>query len=605
MPTRSLALLISLTLFVSLSAAGQSRGGGGGAGGHATTSSMVQPGTNAANAAALGTGNNLDTTIVRPNSADNEAKVEFRSQTILVQVPVVVTDKSGNHVHGLNKEDFHLLENGKPVNVSVFEEQTAENSPIAVPATKAGEFRNLTLDGPTPRNIVVVVLDTVNTPFLDQTYGRRALVKFLAQNVSSGQVLSLMIITSSGLKVVQGLTGNPDTLLQALKKVSGQIPALDNLSQEAQESAALGGTSGPGGAPEYPSAEDPVIGALDHFIEVGDAADAQFLQQNAIETTMNAFLGIANSLSGVPGRKSLIWATGSFPFNMDSPASVPGGYLSVLYERTMLALNEAQVSVYPVDVRGLVGNGNLGSARSNGSAKGLDGSRQITNRMWVQQAKFDTLNEFADMTGGKAFYNTNDVSGSYRRAAADGSSYYMLGYYLDTHNTKAGWRKLQVKVGRKDVEVRARTGFFVTNATMDPILTRSLDMKNALHSPIEGTGVPMTVQWLNTATAGDKVKATFLAQMAPGSLTFDSTRPDYINFDFAVLAFDKDGKEAAQSAQNFAKPVPEAQMASVRANGVGFRNALELSPGKYTVRFVVRDNLTGKVGSITAPLVVN
>jgi len=110
---------------------------------------------------------------------------------------------------------------------------------------------------------------------------------------------------------------------------------------------------------------------------------------------------------------------------------------------------------------------------------------------------------------------------------------------------------------------------------------------------------------LNTATAGDKVKATFLAQMAPGSLTFDSTRPDYINFDFAVLAFDKDGKEAAQSAQNFAKPVPEAQMASVRANGVGFRNALELSPGKYTVRFVVRDNLTGKVGSITAPLVVN
>ena len=86
------------------------------------------------------------------------------------------------------------------------------------------------------------------------------------------------------------------------------------------------------------------------------------VQENAIETTMNAFLGIAWSLSGVPGRKSLIWATGGFPFSMDSPSSVPGGYLSLLYERTMLALNEAQISVYPVDIRGLMNNSMLAKA---------------------------------------------------------------------------------------------------------------------------------------------------------------------------------------------------------------------------------------------------
>jgi hypothetical protein len=72
------------------------------------------------------------------------------------------------------------------------------------------------------------------------------------------------------------------------------------------------------------------------------------------------------------------------------------------------------------------------------------------------------------------------------------------------------------------------------------------------------------------------------------------------------MAFgDKDGKEVASAAVNFAKPVPESQIASVRANGLNFRNALELGPGKYTVRFVVRDNVTGKVGSVTAPLTVN
>jgi hypothetical protein len=349
---------------------------------------------------------------------------------------------------------------------------------------------------------------------------------------------------------------------------------------------------------------DPVA-AMDSFVEYGDAVEAQFRQSNAIETTMNGFLGIAWSLSGVPGRKSLIWATGGFPFAIDSPSTVPGGYLSQLYERTMLALNEAEVSVYPVDIRGLMNNSLFADASSTRVVTGLNASRALTNRGWLQQSKFDTLNDFADMTGGRAFYNTNDIAGSFQRAADDGSSYYLLGYYLDTHNNHPGWRSLKVKLGRKDVEVRARTGFFVTNATMNPMISRNSDMASALHSPIEGTGVPVTVQWVSLAADGDKKKATFMAHMPAGSLTFDPAGHDQLNFDFAALAYDKNGKEAGQAAQNFTRPIPADQLASVRANGVGFRNALELSPGQYTVRFVVRDNVTGKVGSVTAPLTVN
>jgi VWFA-related protein len=199
--------------------------------------------------------------------------------------------------------------------------------------------------------------------------------------------------------------------------------------------------------------------------------EAQFMQSNAIETTIDSFLGIAWSLSGVPGRKWLIWATGGFPFALDSPSTVPGGYLSLLYKRTMLALNDAQISIYPVDIRGLANSPSFVNGKSSGAFSGAAVSRQISNRMWLQQSKTDTLNDFADMTGGKAFYNTNDLAGSFNRAADDASSYYMLGYYLDTKNNKPGWRKLQVKVGKKDVEVRARNGFFVTNATMNPLLS--------------------------------------------------------------------------------------------------------------------------------------
>ena len=592
--TRRLPLLAVLVL-ISILASSQTKGGGGAR----STGSFVQPANDARNAAVLGKGENLDLS-VRPNSAADEPRVEFRTQTVLVQVPVVVNDKSGKHLHGLTKEDFTLLENGKPVSVAAFEELTANSTPFVLPAVAKGQFSNLTLEGPQPRNVVVVALDTVNTPFLDQAYGRRELIKFLAHNLNAGQVLSLMLITSHGLKVVQGLTGDPTRLMQALRKASGEISQLETVSTEAQADAATGDMP----STSFTPYADP-FAAIDSFVEYGDAVEAQFRQGNAIETTMNGFLGIALSLSGVPGRKSLIWATGGFPFSMDSPATVPGGYLSLLYERTMLALNQAQISVYPVDIRGLMNNSMFTEGNRSAPVTALNASRQLTNRMWLQQSKFDTLNDFADMTGGKAFYNTNDIAGSFQRAADDASSYYMLGYYLDTHNTKPGWRSLKVKVDKKDVDIRARTGFFVTNSTMNPLLSRNLDMSNALHSPIEGTGVPVTVQWLNVAATGDKKKAVFMAHMPAGSLSFDPAGRDQLNFDFAALAFDKDGKEAGQAALSFTKPVPQDQLASVRTNGLNFRNALELAPGQYTVRFVVRDNVTGKVGSVTAPLTVN
>jgi VWFA-related protein len=595
MPTSRLPLL-SLILLLPVLALGQGRGGGsrGGTGG-----SYVNGATDARNAAVLGRGGASDL-ILHPNSAEDESKVEFRTQTFLIQVPVVVTDKSGNHIHGLTKEQFTLLESGKAVNVANFEELTANNSVIAAPVAAPGQFRNLTLDGTQPRNIVVVALDTVNTPFLDQAYGRKELVKFLSHNLQTGQVLALMLITSHGLKVVEGLTGDPEHLMAALKKAGGEISRLETVSVDAQADAITGDMP----ITSFSPYADP-FSAIDSFVEYGDAMEAQFFQENAIETTMNAFLGISYSLSGIPGRKSLIWATGGFPFNIESPSSVPGGYLSLLYERTMLAMNEAEISVYPVDIRGLINNSVFASGSQSGSISGSIANRQTTNRGWLNQSKFDTLNDFAEMTGGKAFYNTNDVAGSFKRAADDGSSYYMLSYYLDTHSNKPGWRKLKVKVDKKDVEIRSRTGFFVTNSTMNPMLSRNLDMSNALHSPIEGTGVPVTVQWLSVAANGDKKKAVFLAQMPAGSLVFDPAGRDQLNFDFAALAYDKDGKEAGEAVKNFTKPIPQDQLAAVHANGVGFRNSLDLAPGKYTVRFVVRDNVTGKIGSVTAPLTVN
>lgn len=541
------------------------------------------------------------------STSSEEGRVEFRSSSILVQVPVIITDNHGNHIHGLDKSDFHIFENGTEQRVSVFEEVNTTASKIQAPTPHPGVFQNLTIAEDQPRNITVIALDTINTPYLDQAEGRRELVRYLANNIDTNQVLALMLMSSHGLNVVQGLTGDPAQLLQGLKKITGETPVMEGISSDAQADVASN---------DFPQTpinlqlhSSPEL-AMEQFIEHGDAIAASFQQTQAIEATLNGFMGIAWTLSGIPGRKSLIWATSGFPFILDSPDSVPGGQLSVLYERTMQALTEAQVSIYPVDVAGLVNtNLALDASRHPSPYVGqIPTQRQLNNFVWLQQSSTDTLESFAEMTGGRAFFNTNDLSSSFKRAADDSSSYYLLGYYLNEHNDHAGWRSLKVKVDKKDVEVRARQGFFVTNATLHMALTRTSDLQFALVSPIEGTGVPMAIKWAGVAGTGSSRKAAFVVNLPLSGLTLDSRAPNGLNFDFAVAAYPANGKDA-QPAGTFAKrfetSLSETQLASIRAKGVDFHYDLDLAPGKYAVRFVVRDNMTGKVGSVTAPLTVN
>jgi VWFA-related protein len=534
-----------------------------------------------------------DSTSSPLTATDLETKLKFRSESILVQVPVIVTQKNGSHIHGLTKNEIHVFEDGKERPISVFEEKIVSQSPLPDAAVKPGEFRNLVISDGEVRPVTIIALDTVNTPYLDQETGRKEVVRFLADSLNSGQLTSLMLMTREGLKIVQPLTGDPMRLVRVLKQVTGEQDALQGVNADTKFGIATGNISPP---PPITPFINPGQ-AMARFIDFGDTRSGTFVQQEAIETTLHSLQSVAWAFSGIPGRKSLIWATGGLPFEMYSPNSLPSGFLSILFQRTIQALAEAQISVYPVDVRGLP---SLFSVR--------DSPRSLSDRTWLQGASESTLDQFAEMTGGKAFYNTNDLASSLKRAADDAASYYLVGYYLDTRNRKAGWRTIKVRVDRSDSEVRARKGFFVTNATMKTELTRRSDISYALASPIDGTGVPITMKWLGVAGNGSAKKATFVVQMPPMGLAFDTAAQNHLDFDFAVAAYIANGqsaKPAVTLGKNFSPTLTEPQLVTVRAKGVGFNYDLDLSPGQYAVRLVVRDNVSGKIGSVTVPLTVN
>ena len=525
--------------------------------------------------------------------ADEGRGLEFKSQTTLVEVPVVVTDKSGGHIHNLTKADFKILEDAKEQRIASFEEITPASDPLMVHADAAGTFSNLHLEGQQPHSVTVIVLDMVNTPFLNQSNGRGQLIKYLADHLDSTQVLGLMVIGSQGLTVLSGLTTDPASLIAAMKKASGEVSAMEGFKVEAQAAAATGSEPSGllGGIPRGASPE----AVFARFLKV-DAVEATYQQGRSIETTLQAFLSLAWSLSGVPGRKSVVWLTGGFPFYLDSFTSVPGdGALRVLYERAMKALNDAQISIYPVDVRGLLSDpsyfANTGSGPSSDAAN------------FVQDSTVNSLKNFARMTGGHAYYGSNDLASAIKHAVDDSSSYYLLGYYLDTHNNKPGWRKLQVVVSRKDAEVGARAGFLVTNASVNPEVTHKADVEFALNSPFESTGIAVTEQWQGVSPDGSKRKIGFALQV-PATGLINEADKNRFDVEFVARATKK-GIIADTVGQTIKGTLPANALAKIKVDGIFYRNTFDLVPGEYQVRFVVRDNLSGRIGSVIVPLTVN
>jgi hypothetical protein len=165
---------------------------------------------------------------------------------------------------------------------------------------------------------------------------------------------------------------------------------------------------------------------------------------------------------------------------------------------------------------------------------------------------------------------------------------------------------LKVIVRRQDVQVCSRSGFLVTNTTMNPAVTRKTDIDYALLSPVESSGVPMTVKWLGASGDGTRKKIDYSLHIAPSGITLAGRDQDRFDIEFIAVAFTtKDNRVVANIENSMSGPVPLGQLSILRSNGMGFKNAMELPAGDYNVRFIIRDNSTGRLGIVNAPLTVN
>jgi VWFA-related protein len=545
--------------------------------------------------------------------------LKFSAHTEFVLVPTLVTDKSGSHITGLKKEDFRIFENGSERRVTFFEEVTSKPQRLSRPRN-LNEFSNGFDGSQSTRRLTVIVLDLINTPFLDQAHAREDLVKYLAESVDPHEPTALYTLSRNGTHVIHDFTTDPRVLVAALHKLKGDPYKMVDTQQDAAAmtkhdpfagaSPLAGGTEFDRISPDSKLVADEAQ-LLNALLEEALTSFRAFQERLAITATLDGMQQIAQALAGVPGRKAVIWASGAFPFTVSGTMQFapigpePLGDVMPLYERTWQSLNDAMIALYPVDVRGLqdmqvppVNRPTWHPISVNRATPPPDSAETDL------RATFDT---FAESTGGRAYYGSNDLEKGFREAVSDSSQYYMLGYYLDHSKTKPGWRKLSVKVKHQNLKLRFRSALFVANSAANPENARDGDIASALRSPLDFTALQFTAHWdtVKPSEQEGKKRVTYVVTLAPETAPVDTTDNNRMAIEFVAQAKAPEGKPVGQPlGQKIDHHLNPEQLATIREKGISYRSGLDLAPGEYDVRIVVRDNLSGRVGSVTAPLKV-
>ncbi len=561
-----------------------------------------------------------------PQDASSPA---FRAMTRLVVADVVVTDKSGQRVRGLTENDFTVLDNGKPQKISVFSfESRGPGASPAAPALPANVYTNRPEYDMPSGPLTIMLLDGLNTPVADQGFARYKMLTYLDTQLQPGQPVAVYTLAGS-LRLLQGFTDNVALLKAAVQHFSPQ-KSIEMEIEEVQKAYpnlhAVGdtGVRGGGNGPENLRL---IYSRMSEFT----AEQTRYAIDVRVQRTIAALELLSRRMAGYPGRKNLIWVSAGFPIDITSQvvqlttdrdvlaegptAATPQVRVEKSYEdnlrRLGAELTDAQMSVYSVDARGLVGSTVADASRQGTNEAGFlqtgaEYGAQVARSSGAIQSTQDTLLTLAAETGGLTFKNQNDIATAVATSVSDGSAYYLLGYYPDSKQWDGKFRKIQVKVNRPDVMVRHRVGYFAKDPTQwaknkeknDPDLGSAMN----LGAPLS-TMVIFDSRVVPPAPASKmQVPVEFLVN--PRSISGEQMKDGGLHFmlEFHVAAYSPEGKVVAHKDTAMDAPIKADRVQAYLQQGIPFKADLELGPGQYWLRLAVRDGRTGYLGSTEVPL---
>lgn len=537
---------------------------------------------------------------------------KFETAATAIVVDVVVRDRRGPVVD-LTQADFEVFEDGTPQQIATFERRV----PDAL-LTKVGGDAAVGTGGRAaamPPVVVALAWDRLSPE------GRLLAYKAAQGFVESRQNNELVgvFVVDQALRIVEGYTTEEAKLKAAIERVGGMATAQTGRERNAMrdgrvahptvpvtagaEFAGGGGTSAPRPPAPGQGADTAAIGAAEVervTRQMLDRMDRSFrdLQANIEgQGSMNALLSLVDSLGALPGRKTVVY----FCEGLTVAPAVEAKFRSII-----ATANRKNVSVYALDAAGLRAHSEQqATARelSSLSAAAVTGIERDDNRKWTedleaneQVLKMDpsaSLGMLTGQTGGLLIQNTNDLDRGIARINDDRRNYYVLTYSPTNAALDGTYRKIEVKVKRPGVAIRARSGYVALPANeASPVLSYEGPALAAIAASPRPEAFAVRAAALSVPVPGNLALTAFIAAFSGEALTFaeDPKTSTYAG-EATVLAraVDASGTPAAKQSQRYQFTGPIADLARTKSGGLIFFRTPDLPPGTYSVDFAVHD----------------
>ncbi len=507
----------------------------------------------------------------------------------LVIEAVEVKDKEGNFIKGLTAKDFTLTEDGAPQTIRYCEPQDlseiAKPLPVETPATEDVKIYNRlastqiaseTMDDERYKNhrLLALYFDMTSLPPTDEMRALSAAEQFVRTQLTTVDMVAIMRYNGGAVQILQDFTSDRNRLLSILETLvvgegQGSADTTDDASS-ADTGAAFG--------------QD----------------DSQFNVFNT-DRQLSALQTAASILGHVNEKKSLIYFASGLRLNgIDNQAQM---------HATADAAIKAGVAIWTVDARGLVAQAPMGDATqgSPGGQAMYTGTSAMTRTTNFQQSQ-DTLYALAGDTGGKAFLDNNDLSRGIEQAQQAISNYYILGYYTTNMNPNGKFRHIRILLnGNQEAKLDYRQGYYadkVFSKFNDVDRERQLEDALMLEDPITDLTIAMEVDYFQLNRAEYFVP---IVVKIPGRELALAKRggAEHTLIDFVGEIKDLVGGTTVSNVRdNVNIKLSDATAAELAKRPIEYDTGFTLLPGKYMIKFLARDDETGRIGTYQTTFVI-
>jgi VWFA-related protein len=573
-----------------------------------------------------------------PSQASNPA-FSLRLNARLVDIGVTAYDRKGRPVTDLTADDFVILDNGRKESLRSFSH--AGSSPAA-PQASATQIQPVlfsnrldAIGSPQSANAspaessTVLLLDPTSLDFADLTYAREQLLKFLAR-LPASEPVGLYVRTNVGFQILAEETTDHNAVSSALRKWMPAAPDLARAQEEERRNRQefdtvqsvddMQNVNGNIGGMITPDTAPPASSTMGTNMNIpgggsGTTSDPKLMRegQNPAREALAALVAVAAHMNAIPGHKNLVWIASDnvlanwsdqAPGADKGPNRVAGFSIGA-----QEALNNAHVSLYPLDASQLHTAATDASLQNNsvqlnpavsdmnpnvGAVDQMEGGRAQAAMRQDMRAVQPAMQQMAQATGGRAFRRSDNLVADLNSVVADGHASYLLSFAPDT-SPDGKYHKLTVTVPtRRGVTLRYRAGYLYTK---EPTALKER-FNQAVWQPQDETEIGLNAHWDHAsqgAAVSLNISATDISLTQQGGRWQD-------RLDIFLVQRDVTGTHADVKEQTLVLDLKPDTYQKVLRDGIPFAGYIDQKPGTGTVRVIVVDEDSQRLGSVTLPV---